>query len=55
MKTKDLSDPKLKEQFKNRLLSLYDENVDASNDKIDDPKYEKLQHNFDRISKILSA
>src|SRR5438067_1708782 len=47
MKGKDLSDPKVKADFKRRLLALYDENEVQAPEQ--DVKYDKLMGNFDRI------
>ena len=47
MKGKDLSDPKVKADFKRKILALYDENEQAPPD--EDAKYDKLMANFDRI------
>ena len=52
-KGKDLSNPKVKEDVKKRLLALYDESEAVPNET--DLKYEKLMSNFDRIQKVLSA
>ena len=47
MKGKDLSDPKVKADFKRKLLALYDES--AQQEAEEDIKYDKLMANFDRI------
>ena len=53
MKGKDLSDPKVKNDFKRKILALYDES--GQNEPEEDLKYDKLMANFDRIQKVLSA
>ena len=47
MKTRDLSNPKIKEDFKKKILALYDETVKPEAEQ--DVKYEKLMSNFDRM------
>lgn len=47
MKTKDLSNPKTRDDFKNKILALYDETVKPEAEQ--DVKYEKLMSNFDRM------
>jgi hypothetical protein len=47
MKGKDLSDPKVKADFKKRMLALYDDEVEEAPEQ--DMKYEKLMSSFDRI------
>lgn len=54
MKKRDLTNPKTKDEFKKRILSLYDDEANEK-EKIDDPKYDRLMGNFDRISKVISA
>ena len=53
MKRRDMTDPKVKEEFKRKILSLYDET--SKNHDVDDPKYDKLMSNFDRLQKVLNA
>jgi hypothetical protein len=53
MKTKDLSNPKTKEDFKRKILALYDDDVKPEPEQ--DVKYEKLMSNFDRMQKVISA
>lgn len=53
MKSKDLSNPKVKEDFKNKILALYDDSVKPQAEQ--DIKYEKLMSNFDRMQKVIVA
>ena len=53
MKGKDLSDPKVKADFKRKIFALYDENEQQKGE--EDAKYDKLMANFDRVQKVLSA
>lgn len=55
MKQKDLSNPKTREDFKKKILSLYDDESQKKNDRVEDPKYDKLMSNFDRIQKVVNA
>ena len=47
MKGRDLSDPKVKADFKRKILALYDE--DHHGPPEEDAKYDKLMANFDRV------
>ena len=47
IKGKDLSNPKVKEDFKRKIFALYDENPHEHH--VEDPKYERLMSNFDRM------
>ena len=47
MKQRNLTNPKVRDDFKKRFLALYED--DNKHQKIEDPKYEKLKQTFDRI------
>ena len=42
MKQRDLSNPKVRDDFKRRFLALYEDSV-PKHEKIEDPKYDKLK------------
>mmetsp|Transcript_3429 Transcript_3429/g.2416 ORF Transcript_3429/g.2416 Transcript_3429/m.2416 type:complete len:95 (+) Transcript_3429:433-717(+) len=48
MKQKDLTNPKVREDFKKKFLALYDPES-SKNMKVEDVKYDKLKNTFDRI------
>lgn len=53
-KMRDMTNPKVKEEIKRRLLSLYDEG-NQRNEKVEDKNYERLMSSFDRLNKVLNA
>ena len=53
MKQKDMSNPKVRDEFKKKLLVLYD--GQHKGEKLEDKNYDKLMSNFDRLNKVLSA
>jgi len=54
MKMRDMTNPKVREEFKRKLLNLYDEGS-QKNEKMEDKNYDRLMGNFDRLNKVLTA
>jgi len=54
MREKDLSNPKVREDFKKKFLALYDPEM-QKNVKVEDVKYDKLKNTFDRIQKVVGS
>jgi len=54
MKMRDMTNPKVREEFKRKLLNLYDEN-NNKHEKMEDKNYDRLMSNFDRLNKVLTA
>lgn len=52
---KDMSNPKVKEEVKRRLLNLYEEGPQKNGDKVEDKNYDRLVSSFDRLNKVLNA